>query len=139
MKLLTLSRYGKLNPLYEELERPLMEILWASGPMKGKDLHEEIRRRRDIAYTTALTVLDRLSKKGLIKKDRKSGTILFTPMISRQAYERAITESFVQKAFEVSPDLAVSAFADMFSKMPEAELEKLGKLLEEKKNGEPQD
>jgi BlaI family transcriptional regulator, penicillinase repressor len=115
-----------------------MEILWASGPMKGKDLHEEIRRRRDIAYTTALTVLDRLSKKGLIKKDRKSGTILFTPMISRQAYERAITESFVQKAFEVSPDLAVSAFAGMFSKMPEAELKKLGKLLEEKKNGEPQ-
>jgi len=106
--------------------------------MKGKDLHEEIRRRRDIAYTTALTVLDRLSKKGLIKKDRKSGTILFTPMISRQAYERAITESFVQKAFEVSPDLAVSAFAGMFSKMPEAELEKLGKLLKEKKNGEPQ-
>ena len=63
----------------EELERPLMEILWAKGSMKGRDLHKEIRRQRDIAYTTALTVLDRLSKKGFIKKDRESGTILFTP------------------------------------------------------------
>lgn len=122
----------------EELERPLMEILWTKGSMKGRALYEEIHRKRDIAYTTALTVLDRLSKKGLIKKDRKSGIILFTPAVSRQAYESAVTESLVQKAFEVSPDLAVSAFADMFSKMPKGNLEKLEKLLEEKKNGEYQ-
>lgn len=115
-----------------------MEILWTKGAMKGKDLYEQIRRKRDIAYTTALTVLDRLSKKGLIKKDRKSGTILFTPAISRQAYESAVTESFVQKAFDVSPDLAVSAFADMFSKMSKEDLGKLEKLFEEKKNGESQ-
>jgi predicted transcriptional regulator len=121
--------------LSEELERPLMEILWTKGSMKGKDLYEQIRRKRDIAYTTALTVLDRLSKKGLIKKDRKSGTILFTPAISRQAYESAVTESFVQKAFDVSPDLAVSAFAEIFSTMPKEDIGRLEKLLEEKKNG----
>jgi predicted transcriptional regulator len=138
MKLSILSKKRRLGPLSEELERPLMEILWTKGSMKGRDLYEEIRRKRDIAYTTALTVLDRLSKKGLIKKDRKSGTILFTPAASRQAYESAVTENLVQKAFEVSPDLAVSAFADMFSKMPKGNLEKLEKLLEEKKNGEYQ-
>jgi predicted transcriptional regulator len=115
-----------------------MEILWTKGPIKGKDLYEEIRRKRDIAYTTALTVLDRLSKKGFIKKDRKSGTILFTPLMSRNGYENAVTESFVQKAFEMSPALAVSAFAGMFSKMPKENLEKLEKLFEEKKNGKYQ-
>ena len=119
----------------EELEYPLMEILWTNGPMKGRDLYKEIRRKKDIALTTALTVLNRLSKKDFIKKDRKSGTILFTPAVSRQAYESAVTERFIQKAFEVSPDLAVSAFADLFSKMPEGDLEKLERLLEEKKNG----
>jgi predicted transcriptional regulator len=138
MKLLILSRKGRIGPLSEELERPIMEILWAGGPMKGKDLFEEIRGKRDIAYTTALTVLDRLSKKGLIKKDRKSGTILFTPVISRQAYEIAVTESLVQKAFDVSPDLAVSAFADIFSNMPKGNLDRLERLIKEKKNGEHQ-
>ena len=122
----------------EELERPLMEILWTKGSLKGRDLYEEIRRKKDIAYTTSLTVLDRLSKKGLIKKDRESGTILFTPAVSRQAYESAITESLVQKAFEVSPDLAVSAFADIFSRMPKGNLDKLEKLIEKKQNGENQ-
>jgi len=136
MKLLILSKKGRLGPLSEELERPLMEILWTKGSMKGRDLYEEIHQKKDIAYTTALTVLDRLSKKGLIKKDRKSGTIIFTPALSRQGYEIAVTEGLVQKAFDVSPDLAVSAFADMFSKMPKGNLEKIEKLLEERKNGE---
>jgi predicted transcriptional regulator len=138
MKLLILSKKKGFDPLSEELELPLMEILWTKGSMKGRDFYEEIRRKKDIAYTTGLTVLDRLSKKGFVKKDRESGTILFTPAISRQAYESAVTESLVQKAFDVSPDLAVSAFADMFSKMPKGNLEKLGKLLKEKKNGKYQ-
>lgn len=123
----------------EELERPLMEILWTTGPIKGRDLYEEIHRKKNIAYTTALTVLDRLSKKGLVKKDRKLGTILFTPAVSRQAYESAITGSLVQKAFETSPDLAVSAFAEMFAKMSKKDVDRLAKLLEEKKNGADKD
>ena len=138
MKLLILSNKGRFDPLSEELERPLMEILWTKGSMKGRDLYEEIRRKKGIAYTTALTVLDRLSKKGFVKKDRESGTILFTSAVSRQSYESAVTISLVQKAFELSPDLAISAFADMFSKMPKGNLEKLEKLLEEKNNGEYQ-
>jgi predicted transcriptional regulator len=138
VKLLSLSKKKGLGPLSEELERPLMDILWTKGSMKGRDLYEEIRRKKDIAYTTALTVLDRLSKKGLIKKDRKSGTILFTPVVSRNAYESAVTESLVQKAFEMSPDLAVSAFADIFSRMPKEGLDRLEKLIDEKKNGKHQ-
>src|SRR4030042_5825907 len=103
MKLSILSKKGRLGPLSEELERPLMEILWTKGSMKGRDLYEEIRRKKGIAYTTALTVLDRLSKTGFVKKDRESETILFIPAFSRQAYESAVTRSLVQKAFEVSP------------------------------------
>jgi len=139
MKLLILSNKGRFDPLSEELERPLMEILWTKGSMKGRDLYEEIRRKKGIAYTTALTVLDRLSKKGFVKKDRESETILFIPALSRQSYESAVTRSLVQKAFELSPDLAVSAFAGMFSKMSKENLEKLEKLLKEKKNAEYQD
>jgi predicted transcriptional regulator len=103
--------------------------------MKGRDLYEEIRLTKNIAYTTALTVLHRLSKKGFIKKDRRSGVILFSPRISKKIYTGAITENLVQKAFEMSPDLAISAFADRFSKMSESDMAKLEDLFEENKNG----
>ena len=79
--------------------------------------------------------MDRLSKKGFIKKDRRSGVILFSPRITKQSYTSAITGNLVRQAFEMSPDLAVSAFADHFSKMSESDMAKLEELLEEKKNG----
>jgi len=82
MRLLFLSKKKGINSLSDELELPLMEILWTRGSMKGRDLYEEIRLTKNIAYTTALTVLARLSKKGVVKKDRRSGVILFSPRIS---------------------------------------------------------
>ena len=135
MKLSFLSKKKSISSLSDELELPLMDILWTKGPLKGRDLYEEIRLTKNIAYTTALTVLDRLSKKGFIKKDGRSGVILFSPRISRETYTSAITENLVQQAFEMSPDLAVSAFADLFSKMSGSDMAKLEDLLQEKKNG----
>ena len=135
MRLLFLSKKKGISSLSDELELPVMEILWTRGTMKGRDLYEEISRTKDIAYTTALTVLDRLSKKGFIKKDRNSGVILFSARISKETYTCAITGNLVQQAFEMSPDLAVSAFADLFAKMSESDMAKLEKLLQEKKDG----
>ena len=90
---------------------------------------------KDIAYTTALTVLDRLKNKGFVKKDRQSGMILFLPAVSKEVYEGAVTEHLVRRAFGMSPDMAVSAFAEIFSRMPRAEMDRLEKLVAEKKNG----
>ncbi len=119
-----------------ELELPVMQILWDKGPLRGKDVHGEIRRAKGIAYTTALTVLDRLAKKGFVRKDRSSGTILFRPAIGRDEYQAHVTEGLVLRAFEVSPELAISAFTGLFSRMrgEELDLGKLEKLIAEKKN-----
>lgn len=111
-----------------------MEILWTKGSMKGRDLYEEIRAAKKIAYTTALTVLDRLSKKGFVRKDRESGTILFTPAVSRDDYRSAVTGELLRRAFEVSPDLAVSAFTDIFSEMRGDEMVRLEAMIEKKRH-----
>jgi BlaI family transcriptional regulator, penicillinase repressor len=123
-----------MSPLSSELELPLMEILWTKGSMKGRDLYDEIRATKKIAYTTALTVLDRLSKKGFIRKDRESGTILFTPAVSRADYQGVVTGDLLRRAFEVSPDLAVSAFTDIFSEMRGGETARLEAMIEKKRH-----
>lgn len=111
-----------------------MEVLWANGPMSGREVHAEIGPQKGVAYTTARTVLDRLSEKGLVKKDRASGIITFSPTISRQDYQSAAAEDLAQSVFDASPDLAVSAFSGLFSKMTRKDLDKLERLIKEKKN-----
>lgn len=53
-----------------DLERAVMEVLWAAGePVAVRGVHEALEGRK-LAYTTVMTVLDRLAKKGLAARQR---------------------------------------------------------------------
>src|ERR1700712_4929835 len=54
-----------------ELEREVMDHLWASRePQTVRQVHESLSERRDLAYTTIMTVLQRLAKKNLVSQIR---------------------------------------------------------------------
>ena len=54
-----------------DLERLVMEQLWASSDaLTVREVHERLSATRDLAYTTVMTVLDRLAKKRLTERER---------------------------------------------------------------------
>ena len=77
-----------------DLERAVMDHLWAAnvGPHPGertttgvtvREVHEVIGAQRDLAYTTLMTVLDRLAKKGLVDRVRDGRAWRYTAASSR--------------------------------------------------------
>jgi BlaI family transcriptional regulator, penicillinase repressor len=134
MNIVFRSKKKGLNRLFGELESEVMNLLWKKGPLRGKELHEALRKRKKTAVTTVLTVLDRLSKKGFVKKNRDSGLTIFSPAVTREEFETRVTSELIKSAYEMCPDCAISAFTDIFSKMKSDELDKLAKLVEEKQN-----
>ncbi|MDN5727448.1 MAG: BlaI/MecI/CopY family transcriptional regulator [Propionibacteriales bacterium] len=54
-----------------ELERAVLDRLWAADrPLSVRDVHTSLAGERDLAYTTVMTVLDRMAKKGLVQRER---------------------------------------------------------------------
>lgn len=54
-----------------ELERLVMEQLWAAdGALTVREVHDRLSTTRELAYTTVMTVLDRLAKKQLTERER---------------------------------------------------------------------
>jgi BlaI family transcriptional regulator, penicillinase repressor len=54
-----------------DLERLVMERLWAaSAALTVREVHEQLAGTRELAYTTVMTVLDRLAKKKLTERER---------------------------------------------------------------------
>ncbi len=50
-----------------ELERAVMDHLWdSSEPQTVRQVHEALSAHRELAYTTVMTVLQRLAKKQLV-------------------------------------------------------------------------
>jgi predicted transcriptional regulator len=68
------------------LEFELMEILWTHGESIVRDVVPKLSR--PLAYTTVMTTLDRLFKKGLLDRHKSDRTFVYSPSFSRQEWER---------------------------------------------------
>jgi len=68
------------------LEFELMEILWSRNDCSVRDVVSELQR--PLAYTTVMTTLDRLYKKGLLDRRKSQRAFLYSPHLSRQEWER---------------------------------------------------
>ncbi|MFY1634178.1 BlaI/MecI/CopY family transcriptional regulator [Solwaraspora sp. WMMB335] len=72
-----------------ELERAVMDVLWDRDPAAGavtvRDVADALQER-DLAYTTVMTVLDRLAGKGMVSRERSGRAWRYQPAASREAY-----------------------------------------------------
>ena len=72
-----------------ELERAVMEHLWThtetgGGSLTVREVHETVGTQRELAYTTVMTVLDRLAKKRLVTQERDGRAYRYSPVSTRE-------------------------------------------------------
>jgi len=80
-----------------------MELLWdAQHPLLVRDVVDLIRPQRVLAYTTIMTVLDNLHRKGWLDRVRDGRAWRYSPVLGRQAY----TATLMREALAVSDDRA---------------------------------
>ncbi|MGA3189796.1 MAG: BlaI/MecI/CopY family transcriptional regulator [Bryobacteraceae bacterium] len=68
------------------LESGVMDILWSRGESNVRDVAEKLGR--PLAYTTVMTTLDRLFKKGLLDRRKLDRAFIYSPRFSRPDWER---------------------------------------------------
>lgn len=82
------------------LEGAVLETLWQRGESTTPEVHEQVGRPRSLAYTTILTVLQRLTKKGLVARKRIGRTHLYAPALTREQFAevrgQSLASLFVQ-------------------------------------------
>ena len=67
-----------------DLERAVMDHLWdAGGPQTVRQVHDALCTRRELAYTTVMTVLQRLARKGLVAQIRDDRAHRYAPVNGR--------------------------------------------------------
>jgi predicted transcriptional regulator len=72
---------------FGELETAIMDRLWNRGqPATVRDLLPSLRERREIAYTTVLTVMDNLYRKGWLRREPAGRANRYAPVITREEY-----------------------------------------------------
>ena len=116
------------------LELGVMEILWSRGESSVRDVVQELSR--PLAYTTVMTTLDRLFKKGLLDRRKSDRAFLYSPRFSRPAWERIRAGDLVAGFLfgpQPSPDLLISCLVDAVGQHDEALLDELEKKIRSKR------
>ncbi len=68
-----------------ELEKAVMADLWvADGPRTVREVHASLSAERSLAYTTVMTVLGRLAKKGVVHQERHGRAYRHSPVRNRE-------------------------------------------------------
>jgi predicted transcriptional regulator len=79
------------------LEAEVMRIVWSRHSVTVRDVYEELRLRRKIAYTTVLTVLCNLAGKGLVNQDDSRLAYVYSPAVTELEVTTAILDAFVAR------------------------------------------
>ena len=122
-----------LGRVLGDIERLVMDILWSRGEVTGREVLEEIQKERPLAFTTILTVMDRLLKKGLIKRKKMGGVFVYAPSISRDEFVKQVSEEVLEGILDISVSSAASSFVDILYKTSPDEMDRLSRLIEERK------
>lgn len=90
---------------FGELEAAVMDRLWAAdAPLTVRDVFEDLQRHRVLAYTTVMTVMERLYRKGMLTRAERGRAYEYTPTRSRAAY----TADLMAEALATSTDKAAT-------------------------------
>src|SRR5689334_12308525 len=72
---------------FGDLESVIMHMVWDHGcPVTVRELFDELRHERPIAYTTVMSTMDNLHRKGWLVRERDGKAYRYTAVASREQY-----------------------------------------------------
>jgi predicted transcriptional regulator len=115
------------------LEERVLDGLWAKGSATVRELVEG--DYRDLAYTTVMTTLDRLFKKGLLTRSEEGRAFRYAPRFSREELQREAAGHAFRELLDASPAAALplSFLVEILGERDAQLLDDLRKLVERKR------
>jgi predicted transcriptional regulator len=84
---------------FGDLEAVIMDRVWAhESPVTVRDLFEELSEERNIAYTTVMSTMDNLHRKGWLARERDGKAYRYTAVASREEYSARLMREAMAEA-----------------------------------------
>lgn len=117
-----------------ELEAAIMETVWSDfpGEFSVSDVLVLLERQREIAYTTAMTTINRLYEKGLLSRAREGKRYVYRAKLSREEF-LASTARDVLAGLGPLGGKAIALLAERVSEASMSELDALEEIIRKRR------
>lgn len=112
----------------------VLSCLWEESPRTAMQLAADLERRAGWARSTTLTVLRRMEAKGLVRSKPAGKGRAYVPLVEREQAVVAETDSFLDRVYQGSVGLMMSAMAKRQA-LSDEEIARLRAILDEAEGG----
>jgi predicted transcriptional regulator len=116
------------------LERRAMEAVWRLGRARVRDVRDALER--SVAYTTVMTVLDRLYKKGVLERQRDGRAFVYSAVASPEELQSSVAMGLLRRALRAGPEAATPVLSNLVDAVGDRDrelLDELDRLVREKR------
>jgi predicted transcriptional regulator len=99
-----MRRRGPPRDIPPPLELECLKALWNLGEASVRDVRQALVANRKLAYTTVMTVLDRLEKRGGVTRRKQGRSYIYAPKVSRETLRRLAVKGLLDDFFDGSAD-----------------------------------
>ena len=96
----TMARTASRHPT--ELELEILKIIWRSKRATGREVLEALVPTRKLAYTSVVTILGIMTRKGYVRRRKATGGFVYEPRISERVTARQMLRDLVDRVFRGS-------------------------------------
>ncbi len=118
-----------------ELEAAVMRVLWdAPAPVSVEDVRAALQASgRKAAYTTVMTTLARLHKKGLLERTMEGRAYYYSAALSEREFGESVSRAALDGLLGAFTGPAVAYFVEALGDQDPAQLDALAELIERKR------
>ena len=91
------------KPIPTDQELEILKLIWQRGQATVREVYEDLLRQRKIAYTTVLTMMGILERKGHLKKKAGDRAYVYSPAQPQSEVVEGMVKEFVKRVFNGSP------------------------------------
>ncbi|HYO84661.1 MAG TPA: BlaI/MecI/CopY family transcriptional regulator, partial [Bryobacteraceae bacterium] len=95
---------GFARELPPPLELECLKTLWLLGQGSVRQVQSSLTPQRQLAYTTVMTVMDRLARRGCVRREKAGRSFVYTPLLTIDAVRKLAVQDLVHTLFDGSED-----------------------------------
>jgi predicted transcriptional regulator len=107
-----MRKRGAARDIPPPLELECLKALWSIGEANVKDVRQVLTGSRNLAYTTVMTVLDRLVKRGGVERRKVGRSFVYAPLVTRDTLRRLALKELVDSFFDGSEEQLLVYLSD---------------------------
>ncbi|HWQ56259.1 MAG TPA: BlaI/MecI/CopY family transcriptional regulator [Bryobacteraceae bacterium] len=99
-----MRKAGPPRDIPPPLELLCLKALWSLQEANVRDVQHTLAESRDLAYTTVMTLLERLVRKGAVARRKAGRAFLYVPQVTREAIRQRALKEFLDTYFDGRED-----------------------------------